>query len=202
MASRSALNWQDRTRWFSKYLPLWFWPSLSVASQTGVAAQAEYGTPDVRPVLIHGQFQREDQVDSYKRLGVFPSVFPMHTFYWGDWHAESVLGQPRADFISPTRAIREAGLMFSVDNGPNSGWGDVPVNEGPAGNATNQVNEPGIGHGDRLHHITGPGYYGGHANPTRSNPNNTFNATGRSSAVSHARYTTALPPRPSSPMMR
>jgi predicted amidohydrolase YtcJ len=44
----------------------------------------------------------------------------MHTFYWGDWHAESVLGHPRADFISPTKAVREAGLMFSTHH-------DAPV---------------------------------------------------------------------------
>ena len=27
-----------------------------------------------------------------KALGVIPSFFPMHTFYWGDWHRDSVLG--------------------------------------------------------------------------------------------------------------
>ena len=48
------------------------------------AATKKYGSADRRPVLIHGQFEREDQVDPYKRLGVFPSIFPMHTFYWGD----------------------------------------------------------------------------------------------------------------------
>ncbi len=39
-------------------------------------------------MLIHGQFLREDQLDSFKALGVIPSLFPMHTFYWGDWHLE------------------------------------------------------------------------------------------------------------------
>ena len=58
------------------------------------AAQDRYGDPGNRPVLIHGQFLREDQVDSYKRLGVFPSLFPMHTFYWGDWHRRAH-GRPR-----------------------------------------------------------------------------------------------------------
>jgi predicted amidohydrolase YtcJ len=76
------------------------------------AAQAEYGTPDLRPVLIHGQFQREDQIDSYKRLGVFPSVFPMHTFYWGDWHREHTVGPINAENISPTGWIRQRGMMF------------------------------------------------------------------------------------------
>lgn len=76
------------------------------------AAQEKYGDPGNRPVLVHGQFQREDQVDSYQRLGVFQSVFPMHTFYWGDWHREHTVGPVNAENISPTGWIRERGLMF------------------------------------------------------------------------------------------
>ena len=57
---------------------------------------------DRRPVLIHGQFLREDQVDSYKRLGVLPSLFPMHTFYWGDWHTSKTVGPELGQNISPT----------------------------------------------------------------------------------------------------
>lgn len=76
------------------------------------AAQAKYGDPGNRPVLIHGQFLREDQVDSYKRLGVFPSIFPMHTFYWGDWHRDHTVGPVNAENISPTGWIRQRGMMF------------------------------------------------------------------------------------------
>ena len=84
------------------------------------AAQAKYGRRDLRPVLIHGQFQREDQVDSYQRLGVFPSVFPMHTFYWGDWHREHTVGPVNADNISPTGWIRQRGMIFGTHH-------DAPV---------------------------------------------------------------------------
>ena len=84
------------------------------------AAQAKYGTPDIRPVLIHGQFQREDQVDSYKRLGVFPSVFPMHTFYWGDWHRDHTVGPVNAENISPTGWMRQREMMFGTHH-------DAPV---------------------------------------------------------------------------
>jgi predicted amidohydrolase YtcJ len=76
------------------------------------AAQQKYGTPDIRPVLIHGQFLREDQVDSYKKLGVFPSLFPMHTFYWGDWHRDHTAGPVDAENISPTGWLRERDMMF------------------------------------------------------------------------------------------
>ena len=76
------------------------------------AAQERYDTPDIRPVLIHGQFLREDQVDSYKKLGVFLSLFPMHTFYWGDWHRDHTVGPVNAQNISPTGWARERGMMF------------------------------------------------------------------------------------------
>ncbi len=76
------------------------------------AAQERFGTPNIRPVLIHGQFLREDQVDSYKKLGVFLSLFPMHTYYWGDWHRDHTVGPVNAQNISPTGWARERGMMF------------------------------------------------------------------------------------------
>lgn len=83
---------------------------LIAAKETATEA---YGTGDRRPVLIHGQFLREDQVDSFNRLGVFPSLFPMHTFYWGDWHREHTVGPAAADNISPTGWVRQREMMFS-----------------------------------------------------------------------------------------
>lgn len=77
------------------------------------SAAANHGNKDRRTVLIHGQTLRADQIQRLKTLGVFPSLFPMHTFYWGDWHSESVLGDERASFISPTKSVRDAGLMFT-----------------------------------------------------------------------------------------
>ncbi|MFV2066909.1 MAG: malectin domain-containing carbohydrate-binding protein, partial [Pirellulales bacterium] len=82
--------------------------------------------------------------------------------------------------------LTQNGRLYSIDNGSNAGWGDVPVGEGPQGLATNDQNEPGQTYGDGLHLITGPGYYGGHPNPTRSNRANTFNVTNPQSPVSTA----------------
>jgi len=76
------------------------------------AAKRKFPEADNRPVLIHGQVLREDQVDAMKELGIFPSLFPMHTFYWGDYHRESVLGPERAENISPTGWCLERGMMF------------------------------------------------------------------------------------------
>lgn len=75
-------------------------------------ATTKYGPADRRPVLIHGQFLREDQIDTMHRLNVFPSLFPMHTFYWGDWHREHTVGPVLAENISPTGWVRERGMMF------------------------------------------------------------------------------------------
>lgn len=77
------------------------------------AAVAAHGNEDRRTVLIHGQTLRKDQIARLKTLKVMPSLFPMHTFYWGDWHRESVLGPERAAYISPTRDVLDAGLIFS-----------------------------------------------------------------------------------------
>jgi len=76
-------------------------------------AAAEHELHDRRNVLIHGQTLRKDQIPRVKALDVMPSLFPMHTFYWGDWHKESVLGPERAAYISPTRDVLDAGMIFS-----------------------------------------------------------------------------------------
>jgi predicted amidohydrolase YtcJ len=83
-------------------------------------AQLKHGGKNLRPVLIHGQFMREDQVDAYQRLNVFPSLFPMHTFYWGEWHLNQTVGPERGRNISPTGWVRQRGMIFSTHH-------DAPV---------------------------------------------------------------------------
>ena len=83
---------------------------------------AEKAVPghDRRTVLVHGQYLRADQIPQLKTLEIFPSLYPMHTYYWGDWHRESVAGPVRAEFISPTGAVLAAGMKFSIHH-------DAPV---------------------------------------------------------------------------
>jgi hypothetical protein len=76
-------------------------------------ASQKYGVGDRRMVLIHGQTLRKDQIARLKQLKVIPSLFPMHTFYWGEWHKTSVLGPERAAYISPARDVLDAGLIFT-----------------------------------------------------------------------------------------
>ncbi|MFO1121300.1 MAG: amidohydrolase family protein [Hyphomicrobiales bacterium] len=85
---------------------------LLIAALRG--AVAKHGAADRRPVLIHGQFEREDQVESFVDLGVFPSLFPMHTFYWGDWHRDHTVGPANADNISPTGWYLKRRSRFST----------------------------------------------------------------------------------------
>ncbi len=77
------------------------------------AAERKYGMADRRPVAIHAQTARLDQVEAFKALGIIPSFFPMHTYYWGDWHRDSVLGAERAANISPTGWAIERGMIFT-----------------------------------------------------------------------------------------
>tara|TARA_R110000868_G_scaffold10904_4_gene52837 strand:+ start:749 stop:2494 length:1746 start_codon:yes stop_codon:yes gene_type:complete len=75
---------------------------------------------DRRTVLIHGQYLRPDQIPQLATLGIFPSLYPMHTFYWGDWHRQSVAGPELAKFISPTGSVYRSGMKFSIHS-------DAPV---------------------------------------------------------------------------
>jgi hypothetical protein len=70
---------------------------------------AKHGVRPGQVILIHGQFIRPDQVQELKSLGIFPSMFPMHTFYWGDWYKQ-IVGPEQAALISPMRSILDTGL--------------------------------------------------------------------------------------------
>ncbi len=73
----------------------------------------KYGNDDRRNVLIHGQYVREDQLDAFKELDIITSLFPLHTFYWGDWHKE-IIGDSLGNKISPTRTALNKGLKITI----------------------------------------------------------------------------------------
>ena len=82
----------------------------------GVAkAVADIELPDHRTVIIHAQLTREDQLHKIKQLGLVPSYFAAHPFFWGDWHRRS-FGEDRAAFISPVGRTAELGIPFTVHN--------------------------------------------------------------------------------------
>ena len=76
------------------------------------------GKADRRTVMIHAQTLREDQIDPMKAEGIMPSYFASHTFFWGDWHRDSVLGRQRSARISPLASTLARGLLFTIHNDP------------------------------------------------------------------------------------
>ncbi len=73
----------------------------------------KFGNEDRRFVLIHGQYIREDQLDDYKDLDIITSLFPLHTFYWGDWHKQ-IIGEELGNKISPVRTALKKGIKITI----------------------------------------------------------------------------------------
>ena len=67
---------------------------------------------DKRPVIIHSQFQKPEHLKKYAELGITPTYFTNHVFYWGDVHVRNV-GQEKAAFISPIKAANDLGIITS-----------------------------------------------------------------------------------------
>ncbi|WP_054566458.1 amidohydrolase [Frankia sp. R43] len=76
-------------------------------------ATAALGPADRRTVAIHSQTARADQLDAFAELGIIPSFFSMHTYYWGDWYRSTVLGEERAENISPARWALDRQLLYT-----------------------------------------------------------------------------------------
>ncbi len=77
-------------------------------------AQKEHPREDARHIIIHCQTVRDDQLDEIKRLGITPSFFPAHAYYWGDRHRSIFLGKERADRMNPTKTALDMGIPFTI----------------------------------------------------------------------------------------
>ena len=66
----------------------------------------------IRPVMIHAQTVRKDQLQEMKKIGMIPSFFIAHIYYWGDIHLKN-LGKDRADSISPAKSASNLGLIYT-----------------------------------------------------------------------------------------
>lgn len=78
----------------------------------GLKAAGVTASQDRRDVVVHSQFMRPEQLDEYVKLGVFPSFFTNHAFYWGDTHIRN-FGKDRAFFLSPMKSAKAKGIRFS-----------------------------------------------------------------------------------------
>jgi predicted amidohydrolase YtcJ len=84
------------------------------------AAQRAGPRPEARHRIEHCQTPREDQLGRMRELGITPSFFEAHVYYWGDRHRDIFLGPTRAARISPLASARNKGLRFTLHN-------DTPV---------------------------------------------------------------------------
>lgn len=75
-------------------------------------AQKKNPQKQIRPVMIHAQLVRRDQLPQMRALGIIASFFVAHTYYWGDIHYKN-FGAERANYISPVRSAIDAGVMIN-----------------------------------------------------------------------------------------
>jgi len=80
---------------------------IKTVKKAGITAK-----DDRRTVIVHSQFQRPEHLDEYVSLGLTPSYFTLHTYYWGDVHIKNI-GKEAAFFISPVKAATEKGIVYS-----------------------------------------------------------------------------------------
>lgn len=66
----------------------------------------------LRPVMIHAQLVREDQLRRMAELGMYASFFVAHVYYWGEVHRRH-FGEKRAAGISPVRSAVRAGTPYT-----------------------------------------------------------------------------------------
>lgn len=76
------------------------------------AAVEETEKSGIRPVMIHAQLLRKDQLPQLAKLGIIASFFVAHTYYWGDVHLQN-FGKERADSISPVRSALENDVLYT-----------------------------------------------------------------------------------------
>lgn len=75
----------------------------------------------LRPVMIHCQTVRNDQLERMAKLKMIASIFVGHIWYWGDVHVKN-LGIERGNHISPVRDALEKGVIVNFHQ-------DTPVTE-------------------------------------------------------------------------
>ncbi len=67
---------------------------------------------NLRPVMIHCQTVRNDQLDKMAKLNMIASVFVGHVWYWGDIHLMN-LGAERGNHISPIKDAIDRGILVT-----------------------------------------------------------------------------------------
>ena len=66
----------------------------------------------LRPVMIHCQTARNDQLDRMAQMHIIASIFVGHVYYWGDIHMKN-FGPERGNHISPVKDAMDRGLSVN-----------------------------------------------------------------------------------------
>lgn len=77
-------------------------------------AQTVAPRDNARHIVIHAQMTREDQLDRMAEMGVIPSFFNLHTYYWGDRHWDIFMGPERAGRMSPAASAVSRNLPYTL----------------------------------------------------------------------------------------
>lgn len=81
--------------------------------EQAVADSDNPNAKDLRPVMIHCQTARTDQFEKMAELGMIPSIFSSHVWYWGDAHLKN-FGPVRGGRVSACGDAERAGLPFTL----------------------------------------------------------------------------------------
>ena len=83
--------------------------AIDLLLRAHVYAAGNDPTRDRHLTVIHSQFVRADQLDKYAEYKITPSMFTLHTFYFGESHVRN-RGEQQAAYLSPMRAAIDKGL--------------------------------------------------------------------------------------------
>ena len=77
-------------------------------------AQELYPREDPRHILLHCQTASDAQLARMKKVGIVPSFFGLHIWYYGDRHYETFLGPERAGRLDPSGSAVRLGMRHSL----------------------------------------------------------------------------------------
>ena len=67
---------------------------------------------NLRPVMIHCQTARDEQLDIMAKINMIASIFVGHVFYWGDVHIRN-MGEERGSRVSPVASAVKRGISVN-----------------------------------------------------------------------------------------
>lgn len=67
---------------------------------------------ELRPVMIHCQTVRNDQLVRMAKINMIASIFVGHVFFWGDIHRKN-FGEERGNHISPVKDALDRGVLVN-----------------------------------------------------------------------------------------